>query len=161
MDMEKWKELIKLSAQYQTQDFWNGLIGPESSDLNKKRSFAGLEQEKISTFHHYPRCDMYMDGGRIFVEAEIPGLNRDDIKVSLLNDELVIKGTCISFRNNFQYFLKERPSRIFEKRLTIPLPINKRGIKTSLINGILYIILPIEQDENEKIPILIKNEENS
>ncbi|PWW30173.1 HSP20 family protein [Cytobacillus oceanisediminis] len=161
MDMEKWTELIKLSAQYQDQDFWKGFLAPESSDLNKRRSFSGLEKGKINTFlstqEVYPRCDMYEAGGRIIIEAELPGVEKDDIKVTLIQDDLIIKGKCSSFQNHFRYFLKERPSRTFEKKLTIPFPIDKSRIETSFSHGILSITLPIQNDGGEKVPIYMKN----
>ncbi|GLB61141.1 Hsp20/alpha crystallin family protein [Cytobacillus sp. NCCP-133] len=165
MDMEKWKELIQLTAQYQNEDFWSGFMESENSDLNKKRSFSGLEQRKINTFlsnqEVYPRCDMYEDGDKIIIEAELPGLAKNDIKVSLIQDELIIKGKSSTFRNHCRYLLKERPSRNFEKKLSIPIAINKNMIETSLNHGILSIILPIKKDTNEKIPIFVRNQENS
>ncbi|MBT2691051.1 Hsp20/alpha crystallin family protein [Bacillus sp. ISL-47] len=165
MDMQKWTELIKLSSQYQDLDFWKEFCAPESSDLSKKRFIPSLEQEKINAFlstkEVYPRCDMYEAGGRIIIEAEVPGLEKDDIKVSLIHHDLVIKGKCSSFQNHFRYFLKERPSRTFEKKLTIPLPIDKNSIETSFTHGILSIILPIRDNGDEKVPIYMKKNDGT
>lgn len=161
MDIDKWSELIKLSAQYQNQDFWKGFAGQENSDLNKKHSFSGQEQEMLSAFlskHDvFPRCDMYEADGRLLIDAELPGMRQEDIKVYLHQSELVIKGECSTFKHSFRYFLKERPSRTFEKKLTLPLPIDKNRISTSFTNGILSIILPIKEDEDEKVPIFVND----
>lgn len=161
MELEKWKELIKMSAQYQDQDFWEKLISPEVSNHNKKLSFSGLEQEKINRFLSsqdiYPRCDVYEYNGNIIIEAELPGACKNDIKVSLVQNELIIKGTCSAFQQHLRYFLKERHSRAFEKVLTLPMPVDKNSIKSSFENGILSISLPILFEEEEKIPIKLQS----
>ncbi|WP_264738260.1 Hsp20/alpha crystallin family protein [Cytobacillus firmus] len=163
MELDKWKDLIKMSAQYQNQDFWETFVSPENSSHNKKHSFSGLEQEKINRFLSnqdiYPRCDMYEYNGNIKIEAELPGVCKNDIKVSLVQNELIIKGKCSSFHQHLRYFLKERHSRSFEKVLTLPLPVDKYSIESSFENGILSISLPILFEEEEIIPIFVKSEE--
>lgn len=163
MELEKWKDLIKMTAQYQDQDFWETLISPGDSNHNKKLSFSGLEQEKINHFlsnqEIFPRCDMYENNGKIKIEAELPGINKNDIKVSLVQNELIIKGKCSAFQQHLRYFLKERHSRSFEKILTLPMPVDKYSIESSFENGILSISLPILFEEEEIIPIFVKSEE--
>ncbi|MDF2035406.1 Hsp20/alpha crystallin family protein [Cytobacillus oceanisediminis] len=163
MELDKWKDLIKMSAKYQNQDFWGTFVSPENSSHNKKHSFSGLEQEKISRFLSnqdiYPRCDMYEYNGNIKIEAELPGVCKNDIKVSLLQNELIIKGKCSSFHQHLRYFLKERHSRSFEKVLTLPMPVDKYSIESSFENGILSISLPILFEEEEIIQIFVKSEE--
>ncbi|EFV77845.1 MULTISPECIES: Hsp20/alpha crystallin family protein [Cytobacillus] len=162
MELKKWKDLIKMSAQYQNQDFWDTL-SPENSSHNKKHSFSGLEQDKINRFlsnqNIYPRCDMYECNGDIKIEAELPGICKNDIKVSLVGNELIIKGKCSSFHQHLRYFLKERHSRSFEKVLTLPMPVDKYSIESSFEHGILSISLPILIQEEEAIPIFVKGEE--
>ncbi|WP_370222222.1 Hsp20/alpha crystallin family protein [Cytobacillus sp.] len=162
MELEKWKELIKMSSQYQNQDFWETFISPENPGHNKKHSFSGLEQEKINRFLSnqdiYPRCDMYEYNGNIKIDAELSGVCINDIKVSLVQNELIIKGKCSSFHQHLRYYLKERHSRSFEKVLTIPMPVDKYSIETSFENGILSITLPISFQEEEVIPIFVKSE---
>ncbi|MDM5229580.1 Hsp20/alpha crystallin family protein [Cytobacillus sp. NJ13] len=163
MELDKWKDLIKMSVQYQNQDFWGTFVSPENSSHNKKHSFSGLEQEKINRFlsnqNIYPRCDMYEYNGNIKIEAELPGVCKNDIKVSLVQNELIIKGKCSSFHQHLRYFLKERHSRSFEKVLTLPMPVDKYSIESSFENGILSISLPILFEEKEIIPIFVKSEE--
>ncbi|KON90279.1 hypothetical protein AF332_12480 [Sporosarcina globispora] len=163
MDMEKWKDLIKMSAHYQNQDFWDTFMSPENAGYNKKHSFSGIEREKINRFLSaqdiYPRCDMYENNGSIIIEAELPGVCKDNIKVSLTKNELIIKGKCSSFHQHFPYYLKERQSRSFEKVLTLPVPVDKSSIVSSFENGILSISLPILFEEEEIIPIFVKSDE--
>ncbi|MBY0124536.1 Hsp20/alpha crystallin family protein [Bacillus sp. S/N-304-OC-R1] len=151
MDMEKLKQWLELTQQYQSQNFWN-----EVFDGKKEFPVQASEQQVTDFFSNqniFPRCDVYENENGLVVEAELPGVEKSDMKVFLQQRELVIKGECKTMQQSIKYYLKERPNRAFEKKIVIPIPINRQEIKTFFNNGILTIILPMNRTEEEDIPI--------
>ncbi|NRD80438.1 Hsp20/alpha crystallin family protein [Bacillus sp. BRMEA1] len=145
MDMEKFKKWMDDAQQYQSDAFWNKIF-----DSSKKNS-APITPLSISEY--IPKCDVYELDHHLIVEAEMPGLTKDHIHISIQQQLLIITGEFNTLKQNRKYFLKERANRKFKKEVTLPYPIIHRQIKSEIRNGILIIILPINREEVEDIPI--------
>nr|WP_275411190.1 Hsp20/alpha crystallin family protein [Bacillus sp. B15-48] len=102
----------------------------------------------------FPICDIYEKGNHLFVEAELPGMSKQDISVSLKGQDLIIAGKYSTLKPGLHYYLKERENRHFEKKIILPVKINKTGIRSSLEDGLLTIELPIIREE-DSVPIYI------
>lgn len=78
------------------------------------------------------------------VEAELPGIDEDDLEVKLDNDVLTIAAEKKEEKENEEknYYRKEIRSGKFERRFRLPKNIDKDNIKAELDNGILNIKLP-------------------
>ncbi|WP_066299506.1 Hsp20/alpha crystallin family protein [Bacillus sp. FJAT-29937] len=156
MEIEKLKQWLDLTKQYQSQGFWNEIF-----DHNQAQATEELASNFFSNQDIFPRCDMYGTDECIIVEAELPGVEIADIKVFLQQSELILRGECKTVRPSFKYYLKERPNRTFEKKITIPAVINKHEIQTQFDKGILSIILPFNYSDDENIPIMVNNDESA
>ena len=77
------------------------------------------------------------------IKADIPGLTKKDIKVSLKGDQLTISGERkkISDNENDHYHYQERSIGKFKRSFNLPESINKDKIQASFKNGILSIEL--------------------
>jgi len=87
------------------------------------------------------------------VEAEIPGMAKEDLHISIQHQVLTISGEFKSLNQNRKYYLKERANRKFKKELTLPHSIQINKVKSEIRHGVLYIIMPFHQDDIENIPI--------
>ncbi|KAB2338156.1 Hsp20/alpha crystallin family protein [Cytobacillus depressus] len=156
MEYEKLKQWMDLTNQYQTKSFWNDVF--ESKQIHATEELAA---NFFSNQDIFPRCDVFEENECLIVEAELPGVEINEIKVFLKQDELILKGECKTIKPSIKYYLKERPNRTFEKKITIPVQINRQEIQTHFKNGILSIILPFNQTDHENIPITLNHEESS
>lgn len=113
--------------------------------------------DKITMNHKdlFPTCDLYQKEDSLFLDVELAGLTKDDIHVTLKNGLIVLEGTYQTFTPGSHYFIKERVSKKFSKEIPLPFPVNQAKISYTFQNGLLTIILPIESDNENPIPITL------
>ncbi len=75
------------------------------------------------------------------VEAELPGVKKEDVDVSLKDDYLIIKGEKKSFseEKKDQYRRIERSHGNFYRTIALPSDINKDEVNAELKDGLLLI----------------------
>lgn len=92
-------------------------------------------------FSNFPKMDVWEDDKHIYFEAEIPGMNKKDIKISLEDNILTIKGERSeekeSKRKNF--IRQERTYGSFQRSFTLPSEVNPDKIDARFEDGILKI----------------------
>jgi len=89
----------------------------------------------------YPRIDITEDKERYLVRADLPGLDKNDIKVSIEGDTLVISGER-KFERKVEegaYSHMERSYGSFQRSLTLPQNVDKDKIDASYKNGVLEL----------------------
>ena len=96
-----------------------------------------------------PEIDIKESDNLFQIKADIPGLTKKDIKVSLKGDQLTISGERkkISDNENDHYHYRERSAGKFNRSFNLPESINKDKIQASFKNG----ILSIELEKHEEI----------
>ena len=96
-----------------------------------------------------PEIDIKESDNLFQIKADIPGLTKKDIKISLKGDRLTISGERkkISDKENDHYHYRERSIGKFKRSFNLPESINKDKIKASFKNG----ILSIELEKHEEI----------
>lgn len=89
--------------------------------------------------------DIYETSSSFIVEAEIPGVNPDEIEIYMSENNLIIKGIKdekIKSSGNTNFFCMERSFGPFKRIIDIPLPININMITANYINGVLTVSIP-------------------
>ena len=95
----------------------------------------------------------WSDGKALHIEAELPGLAIEDIELTVLQDELTLKGTPqplpdLSERDDEStMLLEERRSGAFERRLKLPVEVKADDVTAELRNGVLLVTLPRSEAE--------------
>lgn len=92
-------------------------------------------------FSFSPRIDISDDEKNIFIEAEIPGATKDDIKISLQDNILTINGEkkIAEEKKEKNYYRSERVYGSFSRSFTLPAEVNPDKVKAKFENGILNI----------------------
>ena len=88
-----------------------------------------------------PKIDIFEDEKNIYLEAEVPGLNKDEIKIKLVNNRLTISGEKRN-RNfeNSKLIYNEIVFGSFKREFEVNSKINRNNLNASFENGILKII---------------------
>ena len=99
-----------------------------------------------------PALDIKDEDEKFMIQAEIPGLDKADIKIELNKNALEIKGekTTENEEEKEGYIRKERGTRSFYRRLILPENIKGEEIETSLDKGVLTINIPKKEPEPKK-----------
>lgn len=91
-----------------------------------------------------PRVDVTEDNENLYVHAEVPGVDKNDIKINLVGDVLTISGEKKSEQKDEKknYYRIERNYGAFSRSFTLPAEIKIENISASYDNGVLNITLP-------------------
>lgn len=92
------------------------------------------------------------------VEAELPGVNKEHIEISIKGEDLVIRGEkkCINPERKNQYHRIERTEGPFYRSVSMPKDIDKEKINAELRDGVLKIdILKTNNIQHAEKKILI------
>jgi HSP20 family protein len=91
-----------------------------------------------------PRVDMYEQNGSLVVKAELPGVKKDDMAVTLEGGDLVIKGERKeeSEIKEDQYYRMERFTGSFYRRLPLPEGTQPEQISAEYKDGVLEVRVP-------------------
>jgi len=106
-------------------------------------------------FNYYPHIDIYDDEKNIYVDAEIPGVKKDNIKITLQDNILTITGEKkkeTEEKNNKNFYRSERVYGSFTRSFNLPDDINPDSVDAKFNNGILNIQISKSQPKkiNEK-----------
>ncbi len=106
-----------------------------------------------------PATEMYDREDKFVVRVELPGVKKEDIKVSFLGDTLTISGELgvESEVKPEDYYHCERCYGSFARAITIPGAIETENIEATYDNGILEITLPkVMETKPKKVEIAVK-----
>ncbi|MBK7106200.1 MAG: Hsp20/alpha crystallin family protein [Ignavibacteriae bacterium] len=90
-----------------------------------------------------PLIDIYETNDDYFIVANMPGVNKEDVKIKVEDGDLVIMGrTNFSDVLNKKYLLKEIDPSNYYRKFKLSDSVNEEKIVASIDNGRLTINLP-------------------
>ena len=86
------------------------------------------------------KCDIYEKGGRIHIDMDVPGFNKDDVKIDLDDGILTIVATKHEEKEDKDknYYRKERTFGTFKRQFNVG-NVNENSIDAHFNNGVLKI----------------------
>jgi len=99
-----------------------------------------------------PRVDIAEDEKAVILTAELPGVKEADIEVSLIGDQLSIKGEKRSEHEDKKevegrtVHRLERAYGAFQRTLTVPYQVDPAQVSAQFRDGVLTISLPKPHD---------------
>jgi HSP20 family protein len=99
-----------------------------------------------------PAVDVYQDKDNVFVKAEVPGMKKEDIDVSLHDGILSISGErkAETTHKDAETYRSERFVGRFQRSLTLPAQVKADAVKAQYKDGILTITLPKAEEAKPK-----------
>ena len=91
-----------------------------------------------------PPVDIFEDAEGIRIIAEVPGVKPEDVKISLENNVLAIKGSKqqVAEERTERVHRYERTYGTFERSFTLPATVDASNIKATYEHGVLTVTLP-------------------
>jgi HSP20 family protein len=102
-------------------------VGPDGKPIIQRFGNPPMDEGVESTPSLEPLVDVVEENGEIIVVAEIPGVERDEIKVR-------IKGTSLTIH-------ADNPERPYHKVIELPSKVRKENAKSAIRNGVLEVRL--------------------
>jgi len=99
-----------------------------------------------------PTVDIYEHKDRITVRAELPGMKKENLNVSLDGDTLTISGERKQEeeRRAGDTYRSERFFGRFQRSITLPRPVDEKQIQAKYKDGVLEITLPKAEGARRK-----------
>lgn len=99
-----------------------------------------------------PAVDMYDNKNEIVVKAEVPGVDKDNLNISISDNMLTIKGEMKREEETREedYYYSERSYGSFMRVLNLPAKVNEKKVKASFKDGVLEIHMPKAAESKPK-----------
>src|SRR5438309_6407011 len=123
---------------------------------NLTRSF---DDEGIARGAWSPSVDIFENKDHIVLEAELPGMNREDFELSVENNVITLRGERHFEKKDDtdNYHRVERAYGGFLRSFTLPNSVSGEGAIADYRNGVLRVVLP-KKEETKAHRIEIKSE---
>lgn len=92
----------------------------------------------------FPAVNLWEEGDKVHVEAELPGMKREDLEIYVLEgNQLTLQGERkAEFPNEGLWHRQERGFGKFSRTLTLPYPVDADKVEARFDNGVLLVVLP-------------------
>ncbi len=134
------------SFGFATPSPWSGL----ESEID--RWFGSVLSDYVSpAFENRFPVDLYEDKDHTYVRAELPGVNRDDINVEMVNGYLTINATRKTKGQDGE------ESFALTRSVAIPEDVHADKVSAAYENGVLTVTLPKKEEAKpRKISVEVK-----
>jgi HSP20 family protein len=111
----------------------------------------------VSGVSGMPAIDMYQTNDDVVVKATLPGLNPDDVDITVTGETLTLRGEFKqeNEQKETNYHIREQRYGSFERSVLLPTDVKADKAKADFENGILTITMPIAEEVKPK-SIMIK-----
>ncbi len=137
-------------------DFFTELEGRLNTNSDNIKSAVKNVVPKITGDFHVDLCETDTS---IIITCDLPGIEKEDISVKLLNENtLQIKtkydSEVTKTDETGTYHMRERKTGAGQRTIRLPADVAKEGVKASFKNGIMEITLPkVVKDDGVTISI--------
>lgn len=119
-----------------------------------------FDQEEMASGGWSPSVDIYESESEIVLEAELPGMNREDFEVTIENNVITLKGErhFEKKQEGDNYHRVERSYGSFTRSFSLPRTVSAEETTADFKNGILRVSLP-KREEAKARKIEVTGEE--
>jgi HSP20 family protein len=106
-----------------------------------------------------PAVEVSESNGKLHVQAELPGLSPEDVRVEIGDNEIVIQGERrVEHEENRRGVRRtEREYGVFYRTIPLPEGAQVDQAKASFRNGLLEVTVPVPQRTSERRPVAIES----
>ena len=114
--------------------------------------FRGIQEEDSSFSAWTPAVDIAEHDDAYLVKVELPGVSKDDVKITLESNILTIRGEKKQEKETKKenYHRMERSYGSFQRSFTLPSTVKSDKIDAVYKDGILTVTLPKEEEAKPK-----------
>ena len=142
--------LIRWSPRNDSWDPFGSLAGIQEEmnrlfDTSLRRAHPALATEYLAP------CDIYEEKDKLVVRLDLPGLRKEDVKVTLQQGVLTIRGERkIENPKDATPYTQERVAGMFARTIQLPVSVDDRKIDANFRDGVLQVTLPKTEEATPK-----------
>lgn len=145
MSIVKWSPLKELEDMRKDMDrLFEEFFSPIA---RRRRGWLKPEMGVI-----VPNIEMYDRKNEIVVKAELPGVAKEDIDLTITKDSLTLKGETKKEEEikEENYYAAEISYGSFTRTIALPAEVDSEKAKASFKNGVLEVVLPKREEAKPK-----------
>jgi HSP20 family protein len=107
----------------------------------------------------YPLVNISEDHDYLYVRAELPGINPQELEITVHEGNLILRGErkIPAEEKDVNYHRRERESGYFRRVVGLPSPVNPAKVEASYKDGILTVKLAKPEETKPRV-IKVKSE---
>lgn len=110
-----------------------------------------FETVKRNLMNQVPLANIYENDTSHIIELAVPGLNKKDIKIELLENKLIISAEVKKeTKENEKSVRKEFSYQTFKRSFNLPKLVDMEKIEAKNENGLLTVSIPKKEEEIKK-----------
>lgn len=120
----------------------------EVNRLFSNNQTSSFGDEGIGRGAWNPNVDIYENKDQIVLEAELPGMNREDFDLTIENNVITLRGERRFEKKDDadNYHRVERAYGSFTRSFTLPQTVSGEGTSAEYRNGVLRVTLPKREE---------------
>ena len=146
------KEVTKMAKHLSTWDPFREMVSLRDELDRLFDSVFGRFPRERGEIYWAPPLDIEEIEEAVVVRVELPGMNKEDIKISLSGDTLTISGERKQEieKKGKTYYRIERAYGKFQRTVTLPTEVEGDKAKATYRAGILELVLPKSEKSKAK-----------
>ncbi len=114
--------------------FEDSIVSPGWTTLSRRGQEAGATWRLP--------VDIYTTPEEVVITASVPGVDPEQVEITLEGDVLTIKGELPAPLENVEYVMRERRFGPFSRSLTFNVPLHAEAIEATFERGVLTVVAP-------------------
>ena len=101
----------------------------------------------------YPMSDVEDKGTHYELKADLPGINKDDVEISITNNSIEIRGKKeeSTEEESPNYLLRERRMSSFNRSFSFPEDVLPKKAEAEMHDGMLHVKIPKKEPAKEEV----------
>lgn len=100
---------------------------------------------------HLLPVDVYATQNELIIQASVPGLNPEDVEITIEGETVTIKGERKAPLENVDYYIQERRFGPFGRTITLNIPVQAEAAEAAFDKGILTLTIPKAEEIRPKV----------
>ena len=114
------------------------------NEMNRVFDRYGYSNRSNRNAPTYPALDLWQDESNLYLEAELPGMELDDLEIYVSGEnQLGLKGSRkVPAVDNAAWHRRERSYGEFARVISLPQAVDSAKVEAEMKNGVLTVTLP-------------------
>ena len=159
MTLIRWNPLRDVSAWHPVSDVTSEFTTMQREIDRMFNRFQGGTTDDGATSTWLPAVDIVERANDFHVKVELPGVKKEDVKITVQNNTLTIRGEkkFDQEKDGDNYRRVERTYGMFQRSFTLPTSVVSDKIEAAYDNGVLSIAIPkAEEAKPREIEVKVK-----
>jgi HSP20 family protein len=100
---------------------------------------------------HMLPVDVYSTPNELVIQASVPGMDPEDLEITIEGDAVTIRGERKAPLENVEYYVQERRYGPFARVISLNVPVQADAADAVFEKGVLTLTIPKAQEVRPKI----------